>query len=62
MTTPIYDYGRFWCVTQFGIFLYWHTGYKTVARFNVTKQEAIEWEERMTAKEKTQNGQSKKGS
>lgn len=56
MTTPLYDYGRFWQVTPFGVFLYWHTGYKTVARWGVTKQEAIEWEARMTAKEKAQNG------
>ena len=48
--------GRFWRVTSHGIFLYWHTGWRTVARFNVTKQEAIEWEARMTAKEKKQNG------
>lgn len=47
--------GRFWRMTSRGIFLYWHTGYKTVARFNVTKQEAIEWEQRMTAKEKRRN-------
>lgn len=54
MSSPLYDYGRFWRVTPFGIFLYWHTGWHTVARFNVTKQEAIEWEKRMVEKENKQ--------
>ena len=56
MSNPLYDYGRFWRVTKFGIFLYVNTGHKTAIRWGVTKQEAIEWENYMTEKEKTQNG------
>lgn len=48
--------GRFWRVTPFGISLYFNTGYKTVAGWGVTKEEAIAWEAKMTAKEMAQNG------